>query len=431
MIVSPGYDAVWRQAYGQLAESLPELARAARPLLTGFAACVDKLVDLHELAPRLAQATDRRARNFLAELLARAAAGRGGEILVDWPEGPGFLDACVHSGASAVGGTSAQAAWTLARIGAPAVIALADRNAAQLAVLDPAIRVAAEYGRAIAIGDVAASGTGKPAHYIVEYTQGRPLPGMTPTRSTRIIVRFADEDIEYDPLFRAFSREEAGGSGAALLSSPNGVAAGRLPAALDELAEAAADWRKAAVAVIHLELGEYTVPGARDATLAKLSGEITSLGLSLSELRDLIPGRQRPEDQAIALAERLGLSRLAVHADHWALAVTRHDPERECDALAFGCFLASARASAGQPLTAPAVPRAATFAATPVPEVIARHSGGWTAVSCPAPHLCYPRSTVGLGDSFTAGTMLIHSQGNDRPILSALLPGLTTTMQRS
>jgi ADP-dependent phosphofructokinase/glucokinase len=67
----------------------------------------------------------------------------------------------------------------------------------------------------------------------------------------------------------------------------------------------------------------------------------------------------------------------------------------------------------------------------PIPEVIAEHPGGWSVVSCPAPYLKHPRSTVGLGDSFTAGTMLIHSQGAYRPVLAALLPGFAATLQES
>ena len=75
------FDAVWRNAYDALAAAAPRLAANARPLLTGFAACVDKRIDLHAAAPSLRDAPDGRA--FYEEIMRRAKAGRGGEVLVD------------------------------------------------------------------------------------------------------------------------------------------------------------------------------------------------------------------------------------------------------------------------------------------------------------------------------------------------------------
>src|SRR6476660_9892853 len=72
----------WRRAYRDLAGRLPALCAAARPLLAGFSACVDKTVDLHRLAPALARSTDPGAQRFLDDMLSRASSGRGGETLV-------------------------------------------------------------------------------------------------------------------------------------------------------------------------------------------------------------------------------------------------------------------------------------------------------------------------------------------------------------
>lgn len=405
----------WRDAYHALGEALPAIAAKALPLLTGFAACVDKRIDLHDAAASLAQVGDPAGQRFFATLMARAEAGRGGEILVDWPQGPVFLDAFADESRTVVGGTSAQAAWTLGRLGASAILALGDRSALQLSVLDPAIQLAGEDGKLISAANASATGIGKPAHYIIEYTAGRPLLGLTPPRSSRIIVRFADEDMERDPFFRAYGRAHGSESRAALLSSPNAVAPDRLPGVLDEIAEAVNEWRAAGIGLVHLELGDYPGPGTLDATLERLTGSITSVGLSLSELRE--PGHQGPDNQAVALAERLGLSRVAVHADHWALAVTRDDPARELDALAVGCLLASARADAGHPVAAPQVSPAAMFASPPF-DMISHRPDGWAMACVPAPFLPQPRSTVGLGDSFTAGTMLIHSLPAHDPVLA-------------
>jgi len=407
----------WREAFAALATAVPDFAGKARRLVTGFAACVDKLLDLHAIAPALKQ--EPAARVLFDALMARAKAGRGGEVRVDWADGPGFLDALVKPGGMAVGGTSAQAAGALACLGAPVVMALLDRSADQLAVLHPAIDIVGRDGGLISVCDVAPSGAGKPAHYIVEYWAGRPLPDFMPDRSTRIIVRFADEEIEHDAMFEKYSRAMGTCVGAALLSSPNAVEADRLPGALDFIASFAAAWKEAGL-IVHLELGEFAVPGGLEQTLRKLSGRVTSIGLNFNEMRSvgLYPGI--PEAQMSAFAERHGLSRLVVHADPWALAVTREDPERELDALAMGCLLASARAEAGQPVAKPRAPATASFARPPLPPISSSAGSEWRLVCCPAPHLRNPVSTIGLGDTFTAGMMLVHAGSGQPPVVAGL-----------
>jgi ADP-dependent phosphofructokinase/glucokinase len=410
----------WRRAFDALAAAVPDFAAAAKPLLTGFAACVDKLIDLHAAAPALKR--EPAGRILFDELMARARAGRGGEVEVDWPDGPRFLDAFAKPEATAIGGTSAQAATSLACLGAPAVMALADRSAGQLAVLHPAVRLVGADGTLVPAGDVRPEGSGKPAHYIVEYSAGRPLPDFTPQRSTRVIVRFAAEDIEDDPLFERYGRGLSAGAGAALLSSPNAVDAERLTSALDRMASFARAWKAAGIAV-HLELGEYPLPGALDQTLRRMAGSVTSIGLNFNELRSVGLDPAALEAQMAAFAERYDLARLVVHADPWALAVTREDPERELDALAMGCLLASARAEAGRPVARPRAPAAAEFVRPPHAAFSAAGGSPWQVVCCAAPYLRNPVSTVGLGDTFTAGTMLVHAGPAGRPPILADLPG--------
>ena len=412
-------EALWRNAYDVLASAVPGFAADARPLLTGFAACVDKLIDLHAVASALSREPG--GQKFFAELMTRAQAGRGGEVLIDWPAGPQFLDPFVKPGGTAIGGTSAQAAWTLACLGAPVIMALADRSARQLTPLHPDVKLIGDNGALVAASDVWPAGEGKPAHYIVEYFAGRPLPGFTPDRSTRIIVRFADEDLEYDALFERYGRALGIGGGAALLSSPNCVSADRLPQALEFMASFALAWKDAGMTV-HLELGEYPLPGTLEATLQRMGGSVTSIGLNFNELHSIGVDPAALETQMTGFAERHGLSRLVVHADPWALALTREDPERELDALAMGCLLASARAEAGKPVAKPHAPAAATFTQPPRPPISQCARSGWHVVCCAAPFLRHPASTVGLGDTFTAGTMLVHARPQ-RPAVLANMPG--------
>lgn len=414
-------DAIWRQAFDALAAAVPDFAAAAKPLLTGFAACVDKLIDLHATAPALKR--ECAGSVLFDELMARAREGRGGEIEVDWPGGSGFLDAFVKPGATAIGGASAQAASTLACLGGSAVIALGDRSPAQLAVLHPAVKLFDENGTLVSVGDMRPTGAGKPAHYIFEYTAGRPLPDFTPQRSTRVIVRFAAEDIEDDPLFERYGRTLAAAGGAALLSSPNSVGAERLPSALDRMSLLSRAWQDAGIPV-HLELGEYPMPGALGETLRRLTGSVTSIGLNFNELRSLGIAPTASKAELKAFAEHHGLSRLVVHADDWALALTREDPERELDALAMGCLLASARAEAGGPIAKPHAPAAAVFGSAPHAPISLCAGSSWHIVCCAAPYLSNPASTIGLGDTFTAGTLLVHAA--KQPAVLATLPGFLT-----
>jgi ADP-specific Phosphofructokinase/Glucokinase conserved region len=416
----PGLDVGWRNAYDALASEARRLAADARPLLTGFAACVDKRIDLHAAAPSLRDAPDGRA--FYDEVMRRAKAGRGGEVLIDWPGGPKFLDPFAIPGSTAVGGTSAQAAWTLGLLGAPVIMALNDRSAEQLAVVHRDVKLVGEGGALISAGDVRPVGAGKPAHYIVEYIAGRALPDFTPHRSTRIIVRFADEDIEYDTLFDGYAGALAAGAGAGLFSSPNAVDNVRLPRGLELMARVGAAWNATGL-LVHLELGEYPAPGSLDMTLRQLRGAVTSIGLNFNELSSIGVNASALEEGLIRFAERQELSRVVVHADPWALAVTRNDPERELDALAVGCLLASARAEAGRPVSSPSAPETATFSTAPRPPISERPEKGWRVACCASPFLRAPTSTVGLCDTFTAGTMLVHSAAR-APALLANLQGL-------
>src|SRR5438552_19003560 len=111
--------------------------------------------------------------------MARARAGRGGEVQVDWPDGPKLLDPFAKPGATAIGGTSAQAASTLACLGAPAVMALDDRSVEQLAVLPPATKLTGKEGALVLVGDLSPAGAGRRAHYVAAYSARRPLPDFT------------------------------------------------------------------------------------------------------------------------------------------------------------------------------------------------------------------------------------------------------------
>jgi ADP-dependent phosphofructokinase/glucokinase len=172
-------------------------------------------------------------------------------------------------------------------------------------------------------------------------------------------------------------------------------------------------WRAAGLRWVHLELGDFSAQAGMDAVLGGLAGGASSLGLSESELAKLVPDGRSVVDRAKTLAERYAFDRVAVHADRFAFALTRGDPEQELDALMAGALVAASRACQGRIVVPEACPPGATFTEPPEPMISRR--GAWHLACCATPYLPRPAATIGLGDSFLAGTLLILSQPTSQP----------------
>ncbi|MCX5571358.1 ADP-dependent glucokinase/phosphofructokinase [Kaistia nematophila] len=401
------HDRDWRRRYASLLASVPALAASARPVLAGYSAFVDAYVRLDDAAALFSPDAPEPAVRLAGELVARLRSGTGGEYLIDWPSGDAWLAAnLAHS--TGAGGTSAQLAKALALLGAPVLLALADRSPAQIDVLSGDILVA-ERGGPRRLAEVAPDpGHAKARHWIFESTAGAEIAGETVQRSTRVIVRLVDDAPENDPDFAVLSAMMAADCGAAALSSLVSTPDAILPTVLARVAGLARSWRSAGLGLVHIELADYGPrPHLPMRILEALSGIVTSVGMSLSEWK-VIGGGQPVESVALAdFARRHGLSRLCIHADDFALAVTAGDPKREELALLTGCLLAGARAAAGQPVLPAAVADEAVFSRLPDFGAAAED---FHTIACPAPWLRRPASTIGLGDTFLAGTMLVLSQ---------------------
>ena len=345
----------------------------------------------------------RKAPRLLAELERRASTGIGGELFVDWPDGPAWIDRNV-AGRKAIGGTSAQAAYMLAELGAPALIAIEDRSAGQLEVLHPNTLAATADGLAT-VSSLAPEGKARAPHYIFEFTAGEMIGDARAPRSSRTIVRFDHSELQRDAAFVRASVEHAADAGAGIFCGFNEIPPESADAELDYAAEVAAAWRRAGLAVVHVELGDFPSLALRDETIRRMLPEATSVGMSLSELADLTRENEPPETAAIRLAETHELNRVCVHADDWAFAVTRGDVDRELEALEVGCLLASTRAANGYFAVPDRLPDSARFRPPPLPLSLRRE--GWSIACCPAPYLEKPAATIGLGDTFLAGTLLV------------------------
>lgn len=406
-------DMDWAALYRELAADIPRIAGQAPLMLLGLSACVDARILAHELDPLFAAHAPAEARDFGALIKERATAGIGGEVRLDWPEGPRWLAAHVPI-SYALGGTGPQAAWSLAAIGAPALIALEDRSAHKLGQVHPDILIA-ENGKAVRAAEITARGPRQPDIFIIEYTAGRAIDGTAPTRSSRIIVRFHDPGLEHDAQFVRLSTALAHEAGAGLVSGFNSIPYERIDSEVAEVTDMIGQWRAAGLGMVHLELAGYDTPRHRDRTIERLTGFITSIGMSHSEFLPLVPGSADPARDMCALGERHALDRVCVHADHWAAAATRGDPDMERRALLMGCLLAGTRAAHGIPAYPRGIDAHARFAAPPLPP-LSRH-GAWSVVACASPYLEHPIATVGLGDSFTGGCLLML--GSAHTIISA------------
>jgi hypothetical protein len=397
----------WYEAYTSLQQRIKTYARHAHWTMCGLSLCVDAFTRLDDASDAILRAGPLQAQTLAAELRRRAAQGIGGEIRFDWPDGPAWLDAHL-SLRTALGGTPAHAARLLTLLGAPALLSLEHRTPEQIAVLDPEMLLAGD--GPVRAADVQAEGEDRPRVYVFEYDAEESIGGAVPPRASRIILRFHDFDLERDGAFLRLSQHllrQDGGHGSGILAGFNSLGSGAaLDAGLIEARQVAAAWRQAGIGLIHLELAGYESPACRDRALEGLSGAMTSIGMSLSEFRALDPHGGSLEEGLICLGEQLGLERVSVHADDWAISATRSDPDREREALMMGCLLASSRAAAGRLTVPTSLPEQARFEAPP-PE--SQH-GDWSIVSCPSPHLRHPRTTLGLGDTFMAGCLLVLGQ---------------------
>ncbi|MEZ2128136.1 MULTISPECIES: ADP-dependent glucokinase/phosphofructokinase [unclassified Sinorhizobium] len=394
----------WADRYAALADPLGEDALSTAGLfLCGISACIDARIAMHDMQPLLDAPAESPAGKLADLLLARAAQGVGGELRFDWPEGPAWLRERLAI-RYALGGTGPQAAWVLGQLGVRSLVAIEDRHAAMLREI-PAGVLLAERGVLKSADAVSAVGPHIPEIFIFEFTAGRPIGTVVPARSSRVIIRFCDRGIQHDGDFETMSRRLAPSAAAGLLSGLNDEAVEDVGAASRHVFGLSRDWKAAGLRTIHFELAGYATQQAVQELLSHARGAITSLGMSHSELLAMDPTARHPMEALVALGERLDLERVCVHADTWAAAVTLNDPKEEELALMAGCGIASARAVNGAPARTITIAPAAEFHPLPFETLVRR--GRWTFVACASPYVEKPTTTLGLGDSFTAGCLLI------------------------
>ena len=401
----------WTERYAASAADIDGSAARAPLTLSGFSACVDAVytVDagmLDTLTHVASQENNSLDSAFARAILERIADARGGELFWNWAEGPAWAENLLGSPRRLqVGGTGPQAAWTLALLGAPSVVALRDRSADQLSVLHPAIGICGPDGITTTTDARSGMAATKPRHVILEFTAGTRWSAGVVARSTRIILRFAHDGVERDEAFARLTPRLAPVAGAGLVSGLNGLQPGDLEDQYWVL-DVARQWRASGLSLIHLELAEYPVDRPLADLCKQYAGVANSIGMSLSELRTLSGSNADPAELALGVAQLGSVDRVCIHADTWSMSVHRHSSAVEVMMLMTGNLLAASRAARGVPAAELEVHPLATYA-NDFPR--SRDLGGGWRVDCvPSPYLYQPRSTVGLGDTFVAGMLLAH-----------------------
>ena len=405
---APRAQAGWHVRYSELADQLMTTAALAGPVLVSSTVDVDEIFTmdfarLRSLIQRSA-AQGGLAAEVAHEVQEQLRAERDAELFWDWPDGAAWLrNALGVPDRQQLGGTGPQAAWALDVLGARTVMALKRRHHEQLSVLPGNVLVCAA-GDLVCVKDVCADDTLAPSkHEILEFARGNALLGNQLSRSHRLILRFAPIALEMDLEFLAMQEQLCRTAGAALLSGLNGLASSDRDS-LDWAGKVARIWADHGIGLRHLELGDTRRPALFKEVLAHLRGLCSSVGLSLSELRGLWGSDGDVGTKALELAGALGTNCVVVHADRWSLAVHRGDREAMVRRLMSGNLLASARAVRGRP-AAGLVPfgHARYTEDLPLPR---RLRGGWHLDCVPVPYEPRPISTIGLGDTFTAGVLL-------------------------
>jgi ADP-dependent phosphofructokinase/glucokinase len=383
-------DSGWRRRYEAALERATERAeivqREERRIACAFTANVDRVATLDRVlldrlfadrvfpadAPRV-----RRAETVDALLLGIAqciAAGDGidlplPEALQDW-----LLARMGDRARMQVGGTGAQAAATLATLGFPVLLHLTGRSPQQIAVLPHRERIA--LGSPDGLIPLAAAADPDDAtmwHPVLEFPAGLPAPlaghAVAPA-ANRVLLHYdpVNADFRIDPGFDAALTDPALRIDALLISGFSQLA-GRaaLERVLWDTAVAVQIWRAARDdLVVHLELGAMPDAGAMLRILEVLQPVVTSVGLNVDELDQLLGAlgetMAAPGPALVAqvrhLAARYPVPRFSLHTREFCLTVTDGDPERERDALLFGALVAATRARTG------AFPAFADLAAT-------------------------------------------------------------------
>lgn len=404
-----------RARYERLVEQRAALVAGAGPIVAGFSATTDALHRVTDAGlARLLTAEGVGSdvfRDGLGTLRRWLQEGRDGELFIDDEGAEPLLEQLVGAPERVqCGGTSIQACWSWSALGLMPLLALTNRSERQLRATADGVRLMTG-GEPVPVRAVEpVPGPVVPSNHVLELTRGTSGGGVTVARSSRITVVLCRKQLHLDPGFLAGSAELVR-DGVGLVSGLNGIGQAR-EQVVPVIADAASRWRQGGARLVHLELAEYARPLELERVMDLVGAHVDSVGMNASELGRLV-GSGDPAHVAAGFAAAHGLQRVVVHADDWAMSVHRRDPAREELALAAGSLAAANRAEHGEPQGVWTIPEEARFAVEIPPS--GPVAGGYRASVVATPYLTRPRSTIGLGDTFVSGDLLVQA-GSDNLI---------------
>lgn len=441
--------AAWRRRYasalGKAADRAAHAPDERELIACGFTTNVDLVVDLNQaLLDRLltGQALDLRrplaavvasVPDLLAAIVRHAALGTGTDLPVAEAVVQRWLIERV-GGRRQVGGTGAQAACTLSRLGFRPLLHATGLSAPQVAVLEETgeILVAGDDGPR-PVGQVVTDTDPTMWHVALEYLAGLVVPSdggtVAAPAANRVIVSHDPVNASFSvaPSFVEAVADPANNVQRVLVSGFSQVIEPRARArVLRETVAALRRWRRARPNILtHAELGAMPEPAMMANVAQGLAPAVDSIGFNADELGDLLAAwrfASVTESHSLAAAlktvrNRIPAPRLGLHTARICLTLTMSDPETERDALLFASLVAATRARIGT------FPAFADLADSLTPMVvdqrglavvrspglvdgIGRVGDDWL-VGVPGIVVDHPAATVGLGDSFTGALLAL------------------------
>ena len=418
------------------------------PLALGFTNSIDRIVTLdaakltaliaaHQVADAATSHRVDSPRAFVASVLGHVREGSGGEL---WLRDPGLTPwlRAQFTGRAQVGGTGARGANTVAGLGFGSILHTTSLPPAQATLIDDsgAVMIPTRYGLRRP-SQAARRRDPEMVHYIFEYQAGLTVnlggERLIAPQANRLIVSLDPANFRHpiDPLYIAAVADPRHAVRWVLASGFSQVTTTAMAAArIAETISAINRWRhRTCPPRIHLELGAMPDPAIMDLVLTRLAPAVDSVGLNADELRTILaspratalsdPGATVEGMQA--LRRRLGVGRLSLHTQDYCLTLTTGDPAAERAALLYGSLVAGTfarratfptRAYLAATLASASVSPAglvagAALAARPGHAEDRGPIGAATLVFTPTLAVTHPRTTIGLGDSFTAGMLAL------------------------
>jgi len=338
-----------------------------------------------------------------------------------------------------VGGTGAQAACALAKLGIPTILHITSFPPEQAELLSREGKIMIPYSQGLQRAEEAARRDDLPMwHYIFEFRQGTKIDlgarVIIAKKDDRFIVPYdlANASFTIDENFRKWTREYADQVDKALVSGYNAYYDEEMCRDLigDSVAQME-DWKdRNPRMLIHTETGGLENIKMRGYLVEELYPNVDSLGMNENELADIlilfdydIPSDNIKELYKAArfVYRELELKRLCVHTRDFVLTLTQGDPEREQRALLIGALSAAYRTITGEygdwdalreidessPLN-----HSGEKAEEELSSLLSLKEGiveeeDFNTVLIVTKSVERPRYTVGLGDTFLAGSLAV------------------------